>query len=275
MDYTQKMFLVPQSQLNALRQPPNPHIDIRESAQNELDKAMGEVLNSPSDDIYEKAKKYTNILQRYLSFSKQGDCEKNILTLLLPEKTPTTGVDGEQDGKDRMIKDILLHIPNRNKNNARYILSALSNAPHLVSWNTHGEIVIGGRSVKGSHLYDLIKNVTSQHNMSTRPVGWTEFLKTLADLNIPSTTIPNKNVREMVTRIKSGAYGDDGDDDDDAQDSIDFGASRKSTPVHSMDLGARRKKSTPALAALFTPPAARMPENWELYYDDNETDLLL
>ena len=45
-------------------------------AQNELDKAMIDVLNLPDTDVYEKAKKYAGILQRYLALTKQNQLEK-------------------------------------------------------------------------------------------------------------------------------------------------------------------------------------------------------
>ena len=50
MEHTQKMFLVPQHQLDALKQPQQYEQNnrtIRQTAQNELDKAMIDVLNLP------------------------------------------------------------------------------------------------------------------------------------------------------------------------------------------------------------------------------------
>ena len=84
MEHTQKMFLVPQHQLDTLKHPQqyDQHTkSIRQTAQNELDKAMTDVLNLPDTDVYEKAKKYAVILQRYLVLTKQNELEKNVFII--------------------------------------------------------------------------------------------------------------------------------------------------------------------------------------------------
>ena len=71
MEHTQKMFLIPHQQLELLKQQqqqqhPMQNPSIRQEAANELDKSMIDVLNQDDTDLYEKAKKYARILQRYL-----------------------------------------------------------------------------------------------------------------------------------------------------------------------------------------------------------------
>lgn len=57
MEHTQKMFLIPQHQLDMLNHQQQQHTgSVRHVAQNELDKAMVEVLQLPDLDVYEKLK---------------------------------------------------------------------------------------------------------------------------------------------------------------------------------------------------------------------------
>lgn len=52
--------------------------------------------------MYEKAKKYSAILQRYRSLVKQGMSEKNVLTLSLPSETGQDASDRQSNvGGDR------------------------------------------------------------------------------------------------------------------------------------------------------------------------------
>lgn len=53
------MFVVPQHQKHQNTE------TMGQTAQNELDKAMVEVLQRNDIDVYEKATKYSSILQRY------------------------------------------------------------------------------------------------------------------------------------------------------------------------------------------------------------------
>lgn len=209
MQHTQKMFLVPQHQLDLLKQQQQNPASIRQVAQNELDQAMANVLELPDTDMYEKAKKYAAILQRYLTLVKQGEREKAVLTLSLPD-----GDGGDQNDppssdtgvNDPVVGDVLRHIPTRSRRNAEHVLSALSKASDVLSWTGQGEVVINKQTVTGSHLYDLIKNVTAPYNVSeySRPVGWSLFLKTLAGLNIPLSAIPNTQVRRAILDLKAG-----------------------------------------------------------------------
>ena len=106
MENTQKMFLVPQHQLDALKQPhqyDQNNKSIRQTAQNELDKAMTDVLNLPDTDVYEKAKKYAVILQRYLVLTKQNKLEKNVLTLSIPNTSDHVPPIVDSDKKKKKI----------------------------------------------------------------------------------------------------------------------------------------------------------------------------
>jgi hypothetical protein len=176
MDHTHKMYLVPQHQLDALKHT-QPRDSVRQTAENELDKAIAMVLNTPDTDLYEKAV-HTPMSARH-------------------------GVDDDDGTGDHIYKDIMKHIPVRSKSNTRHILDSLKKSKN-VSWTDKGEIILQGETIKGSHMFDLLKNVTAPYHVveSVRPQGWNVFLKSLASNNIPLSSIPNKQLRQTVNMYK-------------------------------------------------------------------------
>ena len=209
------MYLVPQHQLDALKHT-TPRESVRQSAENELDKAIEVVLNSPDADLYEKAKKYGSVLQRYLSMVKQGQgLEQGLLTLSLSEDTPqahtTTPVHLDNTKDDRVYDKIMKHIPQRSRKNAAHIMELLKKSQD-VSWSDKGEFVLRQELIIGSYVYDLLlKNVTATHHVldTDRPPGWHAFLKSLASNNILSTSIPSKQLRHTVDLYKHTPQSDD------------------------------------------------------------------
>ena len=215
MEHVQKMFLVPQQELDKLKQNASAlplDTPIRKIAESTLDSDIQKLLSTPSIDMHEKAKMYSNILQRYLSFVKQGTSEKNVLTLSLPGDNPpgTGNTDFEtvqtqsNDGGDTVIADILKHMPAKNKKNATHIVDTISKSKDKLTWTPRGELVIDGSIVHGSHVYDLLKNVTSTYRVddAKRPLGWLQFLEKLAIMNVPLSAVPNGEVKQAIVSIK-------------------------------------------------------------------------
>ncbi len=86
MEYAEKMYLVPQHQLDKARTE-NVRETIQQSVENDLDVAMRNILLRTDLNPYEKAKLYTNTLSRFLTIVKQGDRESGVLTQSLPDPT--------------------------------------------------------------------------------------------------------------------------------------------------------------------------------------------
>ena len=196
---------------NTMQQP------IRSVAERGLDSEIQVLLNTPNIDDHSKAKKYASILQRYLSFVRQGDREQNMLTLSLPSSDKADTPSDKTDSTDNfLVSDIMKHMPVRNKKNALHIVDTLSKARDDITWTDHGEIVIDGESVRGSNVFDLLKNITASHRVSenNRPIGWNKFLKKVAKLNIPLSVIPNSLVKDRVVSMRHNA--------DDSTDELDL-----------------------------------------------------
>lgn len=86
----------------------------------------------------------------------------------------------------------LLHsIPIKLKHRASVLLHYLPKS----SWNEQGEFVVKGNVVKGSHIADLIRDALT--NRTFKPVGYMQFYKHLAELNVPEGTIGSVQRREL------------------------------------------------------------------------------
>lgn len=206
MENAVKMYLVPQQQLDKLNTSAGGKQNVRQTVENDLDETMRQILNRPDLIPYEKAKLYASALQRFLNIVKQGDEETTQLTLSLPVEDKTTSETNTASHKpeDVIVKEVIGNIPARNRKNASFIMDKLSKSSDVASWNDKGEFIFKGVTIRGSHIMDLIKNLTAPQKISNerRPLGWFEMLKTVAGLNIPFSTIPNVGVRREISDIK-------------------------------------------------------------------------
>ena len=209
MENAEKMYLVPQRQLDRLRGYDNTTpLPIRQTAETDLDVSIKNILSRDDLDPHEKAKQYTSLLHRYLSLIKQGDLETNSLTLTVPtpsvntvdQSLPSTQTVAVGVENDNMFKEILKNVPSRNRKNVHYILDKMFQSKDLASWN-ESEFISNGSAIRGSHIFDLVKGVTASHMVDARrrPLGWREFLRAVADLNIPLATVPNRRVKDEIS----------------------------------------------------------------------------
>lgn len=206
------MFLVPPHQLNRMTQPA---ATIRETVEDELDVKMRAVLDEQGLTPDEKIKKYNALLQRYLTLMKQGQRDQRRVTLTLQREQPDEWHDETElshqsarvssktlDDADHVIAEVLKSFPPRDHNNTEYILKKISESDK--GWNAKGEFVYNGQVVKGSHMTDLLKYLSRPYKSSRTapPTGWSKFLNTLADLNIPSSAVKNVQVRDQYSSLK-------------------------------------------------------------------------
>ena len=208
METAEKMYLVPQHQLDKLKTMTSGKENVRNTVENDLNETMRHILTRSDLIPYEKAKLYASALQRFLNIVKQGDEETARLTLSLPveseNKTVIGVTDDQQTTKDEIAKEVIGNVPVRTRKNASYIMDKISKSGDVASWNDEGEFIFKGKTIKGSHMLDLVKNLTESHKVSDdrRPLGWPEMLQTVANLNIPFSAIPNVGVRRKISDLK-------------------------------------------------------------------------
>nr|DAC81257.1 TPA_asm: acintoc2 [Astyanax tetra cavefish adintovirus] len=212
METADKMYLVPQHQLNRLKAITSDTENVRKTVENDLDETMRHILSRSDLTPYEKAKLYASSLQRFLSLVKQGDEQKSQLTLSLPvetENNPVTDVTRDHhSSEDDVVKEVVGNVAARTRKNASYIMEKISKSSDVASWNDKGEFIFKGKTIKGSHMLDLVKNLTAPQKVSDdrRPLGWSEMLQAVAGLNMPFSAIPNVGVRRKISDIKKSEY---------------------------------------------------------------------
>ena len=177
-----KMYLVPQQELDRLKKQLQGSENIRQKAGNYLDTAMKDILNWKGLNAYDKVKKYTNLLQRYLALVKQGERENNHLSLSLPDPLKDDApresqapvmpglailpVEDQMTIEDNVMHDMLTHVLARNRKNVRYIMNKIKDSKGTATWNNKGEFIYQGAVVKGSHMLDLLKSTTAAHKVA-------------------------------------------------------------------------------------------------------------
>lgn len=212
MDYTEKMYLVPLNQVERLKES-KVSVPIRQEVVHDLDTSIKSVLSRNDLLPHEKASQYSTLLQRYLTLVKQGEQDTSTLKLMMPKDTPRevvapplieTVFQPPPPEVEALVSEVLLNIPSRSRNNARYILDKLVTSGDAASWNAQGEFISHGNIIRGSHIFDLVKRATSLQvgRKNVEPEGWGEFIKAIADLNIPLATIPSARVRNEVMAFK-------------------------------------------------------------------------
>lgn len=226
MEYAEKMFLVPQNQLEQIRT--GTQDNIRRTVETDLDTTIRKILTRQDLDPYEKVKQYSVVLQRYLNIIKQGTVDDHTLTLRLPSAETAVPYDNNGFNKialqtpaitgarDQLVDSILKNIPTRQRKKAEYILQQMERSKDITAWSKNGEFILNGRTLAGTHLMDLIQNITAPHNVAdpNRPRGWDEFLNALSAINIPDSSISNRSVRQKIGQYKNitPTVADIGDD---------------------------------------------------------------
>ena len=73
----------------------------------------------------------------------------------------------------------------------------------IASWNESGKCIPNGSVIRGSHIFDLVKGVKASRMVYARrrPLGWREFLRAVAYLNIP--TVPNRHVKYEISSFNN------------------------------------------------------------------------
>ena len=209
MDYTEKLFLVPRNQVERLKES-KVSVPIRQEVVHDLDTSIKNVLNRTDLLAHEKASQYSALLQRYLSLVKQSEQDTSTLKLMMPKDIlypKDIGFDqqpGVLSQTEAVVSEVLLNMPPRSRSNARYILDKLATSGEAATWNAQGEFISHGNIIRGSHIFDLVKRATSFQvgRKNVVPEGWGDFIKVIADLNIPLATMPSARVRSDVMALK-------------------------------------------------------------------------
>ena len=113
-----------------------------------------------------------------------------------PDKVPDIIPEKLENDSDEIIQ----HLPKHIKTRATTLLRYLTDGD--IHWNREGELIVNNTPIKGSHISDLIRDVF--YNRTFEPVGYLQFYKILANLNIPEGLINNVKRRDLFRQYRLG-----------------------------------------------------------------------
>ena len=167
---------------------------------------MKDTLDRTDLDDNTKVLLYQQALQRYLQFDRARKQEPISVTMSNPKgyydmtedvtKTTTVTPVNQPDTGAEIIEGV----PKTYKRKAQLLLEKIKKNDAM-NWNDKGELKIGEDVVKGSNITDLINDVLHARK-GFDPLGWQQFVRGLASMNVPETLVGNVSRRTIVQRHK-------------------------------------------------------------------------
>ena len=173
---------------------------------NHLDSEMDSLLKRQDITQDEKARLYSQILQRYLNYHDKRMSQPVRVSVV--SSKPTTEKSETQpepvDLPDNIETDILESVPPTMKTRARQLVKKLKENKDLITWDDKAQLVYEGKPIPGSNVVDLV-NDALRHKKNFNPHGWRLFAKALSDVNIPEGIVINENRLKTIRDYKIGA----------------------------------------------------------------------
>ncbi|KAJ8041597.1 Endogenous retrovirus group K member 19 Pol protein [Holothuria leucospilota] len=185
MEHTKKLVLVSPEVLDRAKDSRPQRLE--KTKVRELEDQLSSVLNDPHLDDTTKMKRYSEVLQRYTVYHAKAD--------ELPQIRVLPGTKYDAQSKDtsqtRAIeRDVIESVPRAFKSKATQLLGKMTSSDSGLYWTDRGELIVDDRTIKGSHIVDLVNDMMRKRKSAT-PVGMDEFTKALARINTPRELIGN------------------------------------------------------------------------------------
>ena len=205
MQHSKRMVLVPEGTVERFQQrqqvltPP-----VTQQLKN-LDSEMTDILTDKHLDDEEKARRYNQVLQRYLTFYDQRKGQPLSVKITTPTVTKTeqsTEVSNSEPSKETqqqqqqqqaeiveaiptaIEQEVIKSVPKIYKAGARQLLDKIKENSDMLRWNDKGELIYENKAIPGSHIADLINDALRQRK-NFQPIGSSVFARGLAKLNVP------------------------------------------------------------------------------------------
>lgn len=172
MERAKKMLLIPHDELQ--------RINSSYDSTTQLDQEMAQTLKEKKLTDEEKWIKYNQILQKYLYVTKQ---QRQPIQLPI-----NTDISEQEDNV--FLNELLGTIPDRYARKGLQLFNFLKTRPDVITWSKDGVISIGGATVDGSHLVDLLNDALRERK-NYNPKGWQNFAYALGRLNVPRELVGN------------------------------------------------------------------------------------
>ena len=205
MEHVKRLVLVPEHMAENTTES-KPLVPPLTSQVNHLDSEMDSLLKRQDITQDEKARLYSQILQRYLGYYDKR-MSQPVRVSVAPSK-PTADKPETQpetaDLPDNVETDIMESVPPTMKSRARQLVKKLKENKDLITWDDKAQLVYEGKPIPGSNVIDLV-NDALRHRKNFNPQGWRLFAKVLSDVNIPEGIVRNENRLKTIRDYKIGA----------------------------------------------------------------------
>ena len=212
MEHATKHVLVPSDLFDRLKS--NQYVDKQPNKMQSLDGELNNIMQINSASDYDKAMMYQEALKKYLSFRKQN---RRPIKLDIVDKNSVARPPGEpyvnnadfdagleaEPINEEDVSSIVNAIPKSYRRKAGQILDSILQNDNVMRWNVNKELVYNNETIKGSNITDLLYDVLKQKGKSLEPVGWSEFVRGLARINVPEYLIVNPQRRVMIQEYKA------------------------------------------------------------------------
>ena len=205
MEHVKRLVLMPEHMVENTTQS-KPLVPPLTSQVNHLDSEMDSLLKRQDITQDEKARLYSQILQRYLNYYDKR-MSQPVRVSVVPSKPTTEKPETQPEPvhlPDNIETDILESVPPTMKTRARQLVKKLKENTDLITWDDKAQLVYEGKPVPGSNVIDLV-NDALRHRKNFNPQGWRLFAKALSDVNIPEGIVRNENRLKTIRDYKIGA----------------------------------------------------------------------
>ena len=174
MEHVKRLVLMPEHMAENTTQS-KPLVPSLTSHFNHLDSEMDSLLKRQDITQDEKARLYSQILQRYLNYHDKRMSQPVRVSVV--SSKPTTEKPETQpepvDLPDNIETDILESVRPTMKTRARQLVKKLKENKVLFTWDDKAQLVYEGKPIPGSNVVDLV-NDALRHRKNFNPHGWTQ-----------------------------------------------------------------------------------------------------
>lgn len=166
-----------------------------------LDEEINTILKRQDMTDYDKAKLYSEILQKYLTVK-----EKIFPTAIPPTSTSVISESIQESNKSTQggqynDASIIQTVPKKYQSRAANMIRFLRQQNNI-QWDDKGRVLYKDEIIPESNIIDLINDqMRSRKNIN--PVGFQVFSKALKEMNVPTELIGNKNRYTTTTKVIS------------------------------------------------------------------------
>ena len=203
------MVLVPEAMYsNNMKQYQQQNISPETKNLVRLDNQMEDILQDTLQPADEKARQYTQYLQRYLTMYDKSNSPKFSKDILekpavenYQKELSSTDETKDKNETTNIEKEELESVPTTYKGRAQSLMRKLKSHPNKISWNDRGELITDGQVVPGTNLVDLVNDIVRpRKNFSPR--GYEEFVQGLAKINTPEDLVRNDARRKLLLEYR-------------------------------------------------------------------------